>query len=113
LYVRPLICGQGQKRIIILFYYRKFTHALSPDLVILDIHMPMKSGIEVLREIRADIILKHIPVIILTSSGNEHDIKDTFEDNANCYIVKPFDFNQFPAAIDILSIDLLSGFKTR
>jgi CheY-like chemotaxis protein len=91
----------------------KFTHVLLPDLVILDIHMPKKSGIEVLREIRADTHLKHIPVIILTTSSDEQDIKDTFEDNANCYIVKPFNFNQFLAAIDILCIGCRSGLNIK
>jgi two-component system response regulator len=107
------VVHDGAEALAYLFKTGKFTHALTPDLVILDIHMPKKSGIEVLREIKADAILKDIPVIILTTSGNEHDIKNTFEDNANCYIVKPFDFNQFMAAIDIFSIDLLSGSKAR
>jgi CheY-like chemotaxis protein len=60
-----------------------------PDMVILDLNIPRKHGLEVLREIKEDEKLKHIPVIILTTSKAESDIRKSYRMHANCYIVKP------------------------
>lgn len=65
------------------------------DIVLLDLNLPKKDGREVLMEIKADNKLKRIPVIILTTSSAEQDILNTYSNHANCYIMKPVDFNQF------------------
>jgi len=65
------------------------------DIILLDLNLPKKDGREVLAEIKSDPNLKQIPVIILTTSAAEQDILNTYSNHANCYIMKPVDFNQF------------------
>ena len=66
-----------------------------PDLILLDLNLPKKDGREVLREIKGDDYLKCIPVVILTTSNAEEDLIETYKMNANCYITKPVDLDQF------------------
>lgn len=72
-----------------------YTAAPYPDLVLLDLNLPKKNGHEVLAEIKADKILKRIPVVVLTTSQAEEDILRAYNNAANCYITKPVDFHQF------------------
>ena len=66
-----------------------------PKVVLLDLKLPKVDGIEVLRQIRADERTKMLPVVVLTSSGQDRDMIETFSLSANSYIVKPVDFEQF------------------
>ena len=66
-----------------------------PDLILLDLNLPKKDGREVLADIKADINLKRIPVVILTSSHAEEDVLKSYNLHANCYITKPIDLSQF------------------
>ena len=66
-----------------------------PDLILLDLNLPRKDGREVLSEIKGDEKLKRIPVVILTTSQAEEDILKAYHLNANCYITKPVDLDQF------------------
>lgn len=66
-----------------------------PDLILLDLNLPRKDGREVLAEIKNDENLKRIPVVVLTTSQAEEDILKAYDLNANCYITKPVDFDQF------------------
>lgn len=70
-----------------------------PDIILLDLNLPKKGGIEVLKEIKGNLDLKHIPVIVLTTSNDEQDIESAYAVHANCYITKPVDFDQFSKAI--------------
>jgi two-component system, chemotaxis family, response regulator Rcp1 len=72
-------------------------HASSarPDLILLDLNLPRKNGREVLEEIKADEDLKRIPVIVMTTSKAEQDIHRVYNLNANCYITKPVDLDEF------------------
>jgi two-component system, chemotaxis family, response regulator Rcp1 len=76
------------------FLRREGPHAKAPrpDLILLDLNLPRKDGREVLAEIRADPLLHLIPVVVLTSSKAEQDIVKMYELRANCYVVKPVDF---------------------
>ena len=69
--------------------------AISPDLILLDLNLPKKDGREVLAEVKSDIDLKRIPVVVLTTSNAEQDILKTYNLHANCYINKPVDFEKF------------------
>jgi chemotaxis family two-component system response regulator Rcp1 len=66
-----------------------------PDLILLDLNLPRKDGREVLAEIKEDPKLKHIPVVILTSSKADEDILKAYNLHANCYVTKPVDLNGF------------------
>ena len=83
-------------------YLRKegnYKNAESPDLILLDLNMPKKSGHEVLAEMKADENLKRIPVIIMTISKTEEDILKSYNLYANAYVIKPVEINQFISAI--------------
>jgi two-component system response regulator len=66
-----------------------------PDIVLLDLNLPRKDGREVLQEIRRDDALRHIPVVILTTSQAEQDVLKAYQLSANAYITKPVDLDQF------------------
>jgi CheY-like chemotaxis protein len=76
--------------------------------ILLDLNLPKKDGCEVLAQIKADPNLKLIPVIILTTSAAESDIFKTYELNANCYITKPIDFEQYIGAVKLIELFWLS-----
>ncbi|CDG64974.1 MAG: hypothetical protein PWQ15_1140 [Methanobacterium sp.] len=65
-----------------------------PDLILLDLNLPKKSGGEVLKEIKENDKLKCIPVVVLTSSNREEDLVESYKNNANCYITKPLNLDQ-------------------
>ena len=73
----------------------EFESALRPDLILLDLNMPRVDGKEVLRQIRADEVLKVIPVVVLTTSSHDKDILESYGLAANSYIVKPVDLSSF------------------
>ncbi len=73
----------------------KYAGVEAPDLILLDLNMPRKNGIEVLREIKGDPALMRVPIIILTVSRAEQDIERTYDLHANCYVSKPVDFENF------------------
>ena len=79
------------------FLRREGTYAGSPrpDLILLDLNLPRKDGRAVLGEIKQDPALRHIPVVILTSSQAEQDIVRAYDLHANCYVTKPVDLDQF------------------
>jgi len=71
------------------------TNAVRPDLILLDLNLPIKDGREVLDEIKSDPQLRRIPVVILTTSRAEEDVLKSYNLHANCYITKPIDLSQF------------------
>ncbi len=66
-----------------------------PDLILLDLNLPRKSGREVLQEIKSTESLQRIPVVVLTSSEAEDDLADVYRLHANCYLAKPVDLDEF------------------
>lgn len=85
----------GEEAIAYLKQEGKFEDAELPTVVLLDLKLPKKSGIEVLQEIRKDPNLAPLPVVVLTTSGNEKDISAAYGLNVNSYLRKPVDFEQF------------------
>jgi CheY-like chemotaxis protein len=73
-----------------------------PAVVLLDLKMPKVDGIEVLRQIKADPLLKAIPVVVLTSSRQEQDLVRTYALGVNAYVVKPVNFHEFMNAVKLL-----------
>jgi CheY-like chemotaxis protein len=76
-----------------------YTDAPCPDLVLLDLNLPRRDGREVLQEVKADEDLRHIPVIVLTTSQAEEDVLRSYQLHANAYVTKPVDFDGFIEAI--------------
>ena len=74
----------------------------TPDLILLDINLPKVDGIEVLAEIKNDPMLMSIPVVMLTTSESEKDIINSYNNHANCYIVKPVDFKKFIGVVQMI-----------
>jgi CheY-like chemotaxis protein len=77
----------------------KYSEAVRPDLILLDLNLPKKDGREVLTEIKADKNLRFIPVVVLTTSEAEQDILKAYMLHANCYITKPVDLEQFISVV--------------
>jgi two-component system response regulator len=77
----------------------KHAAAKTPDMILLDLNLPIMDGREVLAEINADASLRHIPVVVLTTSAAERDISDMYQLRCSSYIVKPVDFEQFQRVI--------------
>jgi two-component system response regulator len=79
------------------YFFCRGRHANRPDvlprLVLLDLKMPKVDGIEVLRAVKSDERLKHIPIVMMTSSQEESDIAETYKLGVNSYIVKPLDLD--------------------
>jgi len=81
-------------------------HGELPDIIFLDLNMPIKNGWECLQEIRNNDRLKDIPVIIYSTSANREHIDQTYEEGANFYLIKPDSFNELKLmAKSILSLD--------
>jgi len=89
------VAGDGNEALELLRRTGRYTHAMRPDLILLDLNLPKKDGKQVLAEIKADPVLKRIPVVILTSSKAEEDIVKSYNLHANCYVTKPVDLEQF------------------
>ena len=73
----------------------KYTDAVRPDIILLDLNLPRMDGRELLAIIKSDLDLRRIPVVILTTSKAEEDIIETYDLHANCFITKPVDLDQF------------------
>lgn len=75
------------------------SNTIRPDIILLDINLPKKNGFEVLNQIKNDPELKRIPVIMLSSSSSEDHISKSYELNANCYVTKPVDFDEYSEVV--------------
>ncbi len=93
------VLKDGEEAVNYLKRKNGFAERPLPDLILLDLNLPKLSGREVLGIIKEDAELKHIPVIILTTSRAEEDILKSYQHHANCYITKPVDFDQFATVI--------------
>jgi CheY-like chemotaxis protein len=72
-----------------------YKHQKLPDLILLDVNLPKLNGHEVLKAIKSNEQIKHIPVIMLTTSSSQKDVLDSYRNYANCYITKPARVNDF------------------
>ena len=93
------VANDGVEALQCLRQQGKFKGSPRPDLILLDLNLPVKDGREVLAEIKADKNLKSIPVVVLTTSKAEEDILKTYNLHANCYITKPVDLEQFVTVV--------------
>ena len=89
------VVEDGVKATSFLHKEAKYDTTPTPDIILLDLNLPKKDGREVLAEIKADRLLRRIPVVVLTTSQAEEDVLKAYNLSANCYITKPVDFDQF------------------
>jgi CheY-like chemotaxis protein len=92
---RLSVAADGVEALEFLRREGRFAGEPHPDLILLDLNLPRKDGREVLAEIKADPLLRRIPVVVLTTSRAEEDVVRAYDLHANCYITKPVDFRQF------------------
>jgi len=93
--VRLSAVGDGEQALAYLRREGGFADAARPDLVLLDLNLPRKNGLEVLDELRADTALTCIPVIVLTSSAARQDVEACYAHGANAFVVKPIELDAF------------------
>lgn len=89
------VVGDGEEALDFLYCRDDYESSPRPDLILLDLNLPKRDGREVLAEIKEDVDLRRIPVVILTTSEAEQDVVQTYDLHANCYITKPVDLNDF------------------
>jgi len=89
------VVSDGVEALAFLRREGKYGGAPRPDLILLDLNLPKKDGRAVLGDVKQDPALRHIPVVILTSSQAEQDIVRAYDLHANCYVTKPVDLDQF------------------
>jgi len=89
----------------------KYADVSRPELILLDLNLPRKDGRHVLAEIKANGDLRRIPVVVLTTSHSEVDIVKSYDLNANCYITKPVDLDQFISVVKSINEFWLSIVK--
>ena len=85
----------GDQALTLLRCEAEFADAPLPDIVFLDLHLPKKSGLEVLAELKSSPRLKTTPVVVISGSDNPREIREAYELHANCYIRKPHDLHEF------------------
>lgn len=93
------VARNGQEALDFLYNRNAFLEAKKPDLILLDINLPIYNGHEVLKQIKQDTNLKKIPVIMLTTSAFANDINQAYDNNCNSYVKKPLDMDEFIEAI--------------
>ena len=93
------VVSDGMSAMAFLRREGRYSKEKRPDLILLDLNLPLMDGREVLREIRQDPNLTDIPVVVLTTSMDEEDIVKAYKLHANCYISKPVDFMHFTEMI--------------
>lgn len=93
------VVRDGKEALDFIFKKGIHTNAETPDLVLLDVNLPKKSGHEILQTIKENETTTHIPVIMLTTSSSERDINLSYKHHANCFITKPVEVDKFLEAI--------------
>jgi CheY-like chemotaxis protein len=93
------VVRDGMSAINFLNKKNDYAHESFPDLLLLDVNLPRKNGHEVLQYIKRSDDLRHLPVIMLTTSSSEKDIIASYKNFANCYITKPVEVNDFQDVI--------------
>ncbi|MDP9093950.1 MAG: response regulator [Actinomycetota bacterium] len=93
------VVTDGVEAIAYLHKTDQYADATRPDLILLDLNLPRMSGYEVLASVKADLSLRRIPVIVLSTSSAAEDVVKSYDLHANVYVTKPVDFNEFADVI--------------
>ena len=92
-----VVAEDGEEALDILYQRGKYAGSTNekPIFILLDIKLPLMNGIEVLKVIRADSSFNNVPIIMLTSSRDTHDLQDCYDNGANSFVVKPVNITDF------------------
>ena len=101
--IRLHVVADGVEAIAFLKKEGSHAYAPRPDIILLDLNLPKMDGREVLAYIKSDSVLKTIPTVILTTSGAETDIVKSYQLQANCYLTKPVQFDEFASLVKIIN----------
>lgn len=104
---RVAVVRDGADAVDFLFAQGKYAerpHQLPPRVILLDLQLPKINGLAVLRALKSNDTTRSIPVVVLTSSGEERDVLESYQLGVNSYIVKPVEFERFVAAISHLGL---------
>ena len=96
------VARDGEEALNYLYARGKYADRTKPDIILLDINLPKKNGFEILESIKNDPVLKKIPVIMLSSSRSEEHVTKSYDLNANCYLTKLVDFDEYTQAVKII-----------
>ena len=99
-YNEPCVAVDGEQAMDMLYQRNGYQTMPRPDLILLDLDIPKKTGQQVLLEIKSDTHLKTIPVLVLTSSRSKADITSCYQKHANAYMVKPSDFHDLVELVE-------------
>ncbi|MDD1674585.1 MAG: response regulator [Methanomicrobiales archaeon] len=97
------IADDGVMALSMLFREGAYAAQPHPDLILLDLNLPKKDGREVLGEIKTNNSLKHIPIVVLTTSRAEEDVMRSYNLGVNCYVTKPPDLDRFLTVIKLIA----------
>jgi two-component system, chemotaxis family, response regulator Rcp1 len=96
------VVEDGDEALAFLRQEGKYVDALRPDLILLDLNLPKKDGRQVLAAIKSDTNLRRIPVVVLTTTRDQEDITRVYDLNANCFLTKPVDFEEFTKLVEAI-----------
>ncbi len=96
------VVKNGKQAIDFVFQQGEYANVELPDLILLDVNLPLKNGHEVLQVIKSNKKTRKIPVIMLTTSSSERDKDLSYRNQANCYITKPVEMDEFIEAISTI-----------
>ncbi len=99
------VCRDGEEALDLLLQRGRFAnlnHWARPDLILLDLNLPRKNGIDVLQEIRSHDALREIPVVVLTTSDRDEDVRRCYRYGANSYLTKPVQFDECLKLVDAI-----------
>jgi chemotaxis family two-component system response regulator Rcp1 len=105
------VVTDGEQAMAFLRREKTFAAAVRPNLILMDLNLPRKDGREVLIDLDADPALRDIPVVVLTSSAAERDIRRAYELHANCYLTKPADLEEFIRVVQLIEDFWISTVK--
>jgi len=94
-FIKLSVVKDGKQAVDFLTHADGYSTATQPDMVLLDINLPKRNGHQVLKFIKENEVLKHIPVIMLTTSSSALDINQAYENHVNCFITKPIEAHSF------------------
>jgi two-component system, chemotaxis family, response regulator Rcp1 len=107
------IVHDGEEAVKYLFKQELYAGSATPDIVLLDLKLPKKGGLEVLEAVKNSRELHDLPVVVLTSSGSEIDMEKARELDVNYYVVKPIDYDRFIVAVRSIEDYMLTIVKQR